>query len=82
MEEITKIKIDMAETKKDISYIKESLINNTDEHKALMKKIDIWIATCDTKFSSKWVETSWIWVLRVIVGTVILAGLSLIIIKV
>jgi len=75
------LQINMATMQKDIEYIKaghadlKTSVDNGFE--ALSKKIDC----LDEKFASKWVESALVWTMRIVIGAVIVALLSLIIIK-
>lgn len=60
-QEITNIKINMAELSSDLKYIKEQLvthINKEDEHLArFIEAIDNFSKSADQKFAGKWLET-------------------------
>lgn len=71
----------MEKMKTDLEYIKEALSENSKAHEVIIKKIDLWIEGCEDRFSAKWVETTLIWIGRIVIGAVILALLGLIINK-
>jgi hypothetical protein len=71
--EIKNLQINMAELKTDISYIKKSLVENSEEHKEILKTINDFIIASEARFASKWVERFLIWVAGII-GVAILGG--------
>jgi len=81
MKDITNLKISMEKMKTDLEYIKKALQENGKEHEVIIKKIDLWIESCEKRFSAKWVETTLVWIGRIVIGAVILALLGLIINK-
>jgi len=70
--ELEKIKIIVAEQKKDIAYIKKDMARVYD-------KISSFIDKAEVKFADKWVENTLVWVGRIIIGAIILALLGLVI---
>ena len=58
MENINQINVDMAEIKKDIEFIKNSLIKNEKSHDKIFELFE----KLDKKYCSKWVEKVFIWI--------------------
>ena len=56
--EITNIKLNMAELKTDIKYIKDGLIDNKNEHKEILDTFKEYVKVADKKYSGKWVENT------------------------
>jgi len=79
--DITNLKISMEKMKTDLEYIKAALSENGKAHEVIIKKMDLWIEGCENRFSAKWVETTLVWIGRIVIGAVILALLGLIINK-
>ena len=52
-QELNIIKINMAELQKDITFIKESLVKNDDQHKEIIGKIDSFIQNSHDRFADK-----------------------------
>lgn len=75
-----KIEILMAETQKDIGYIKEALKNNDSDHQKIFQKIDEFIISAEKKFAPIWVEKVLIWGGSA-VGLMVLTALISLVIK-
>ena len=56
----------MAQITKDISYIKQSLDKNDEQHKELFEKIESWLHEAEQRFAPKWVAD----VVKFILGAV------------
>jgi hypothetical protein len=52
-DKVNKLEITMAELKKDISFIKESLGKNDDQHREIIGKIDGFVKSADDRFAAK-----------------------------
>jgi len=52
-EDVTNMKIHMAEIKTDICYIKDSMKQNDSQHKEIIGKIDSFIQAADDRFADK-----------------------------
>jgi hypothetical protein len=50
---LNKLKINMAELQKDISFIKDSLFKNDNAHKEIIDKLDNFISISQTKFTDR-----------------------------
>jgi len=59
----------MTGMKKDIEFIKDALIDNKGEHKAILLKIESWINSSEERFAPMWTATA----IKVVMGT-LLAG--------
>ena len=53
--DINKLNICMNTMKTDIGYIKEALVENKEQHKEIMEKMEEWIAASKRDFAPKWV---------------------------
>ena len=87
-QQINEIKINMAEFKKDISYIKDSLDENSKQHKDIKEMIvnnsehvNNMMERNDTKYANKWVEKAAVLIAGVVATAVVGAVLSLIILE-
>lgn len=78
-EDINNLNICMNGMKKDIEYIKVSLDNNKEDHKAMMDKIEGWITASEKRFAGRWTEKVLIWAGVGIGGALIVAFMELII---
>ena len=52
-QKVQQLEIDMAELKKDICYIKNSLDKNDDQHKEIIDKIDLFVQSSVDRFAEK-----------------------------
>jgi hypothetical protein len=78
MTEITNLKIDMAELKKDISFIKEHLLLNDEKHKELETIIREGFLSMDKKYAPRILWTISVWVGAIVGSTMIIGLLGLI----
>lgn len=80
--ETTQLKIDMAEQKKDISYIKERIgradEKNEIEHLEIKTLLKEFIESAEAKYAPIWTATALKYVMTTVFGALILAGLTLI----
>ena len=53
--DINNLNICMNTMKTDIGYIKEALVENKQQHKDIMEKMEEWIAASKRDFAPKWV---------------------------
>jgi len=53
--DINKLNICMNTMKTDIGYIKEALVENKQQHKDIMEKMEEWIVASKRDFAPKWV---------------------------
>ncbi len=51
--EIINLQLSFMEVKKDIEFIKSSMLEDKKAHKEILEKIDDFIKTCDEKYVSK-----------------------------
>ena len=79
--EINNLNIGMAGMKKDIEFIKDSLVDNKSEHREILLKIDAWIDSSEKKFAPMWTATAIKFTMAVIMTGVIGAILSLVFIQ-
>ena len=81
-ETITSLKINMAELKQDIKYIKESLDNHISKEEGyqddLRELFTNFIASCDAKYASKSIENGIFLVLKISLGVLVTGSLGLI----
>jgi len=54
-EDINNLNICMNTMKTDIGYIKEALVENKQQHKDIMEKMEEWIVASKRDFAPKWV---------------------------
>lgn len=52
-DKVQNLEINLMELKKDISAIKEALVDNKSEHKEILNKIDGFIQVADDRFAAK-----------------------------
>jgi len=76
--ELTNLKITMAEFKKDLEFIKDSLVSNEEQHKEIIEKIDSFCEGLDKKYAPRILWTIAVWVGAIIGSTIILGILGLI----
>jgi len=76
--EIANLKIDMAELKKDISFIKEHLILNDEQHKEMEAIIREGFLNMDKKYAPRILWTISVWVGAIIGSTVIIGLLGMV----
>jgi len=77
-QKIQLLEISMAELKKDLSFIKDSLSDNKAEHKEIIDKMDTFINSCDKKYAPYSLYEIFIWSVRIVAGALILGVLALI----
>ena len=70
--ELENLKLIMNTMKTDIGYIKDALVENKEQHKDIMEKMEEWIAASKREFAPKWVADA----LKFIMGGVSLAILG------
>ena len=70
--DINNLNICMNTMKTDIGYIKEALVENKEQHKEIMEKMEEWIAASKREFAPKWVADA----MKFIMGGVSLAILG------
>ena len=79
-EDINNLQKNMIRIQTDIEYIKDALVDNKDEHKIILDKMDRWIEASEKKFAPKWVADVIKWA-GAIVGAIIITALLGLIIK-
>jgi len=77
--DINNLQICMTGMKKDIEFIKDSLMDNKNEHKEILSKIEHWIEASEKRFAHMWTAKAIKFVLKIILAGVVTAVLSLVI---
>jgi len=78
MKDLANLKIQMAEFKKDLEFIKDSLEENARQHEEIIKQIDTFYEGTDKKYAPRILWTIAVWVGAIIGSTIILGVLGLI----
>jgi hypothetical protein len=73
------LRINMAEVKKDIEYIKDAIDRNAKEHGDMKLLIQEFITSAETKYAPMWTATAVKFVIATVFGSVLVALLSLIV---
>ena len=56
-DEINKLEICMKGIKKDVEHIREALVNNKEDHKEILSRIEKWIDASEKRFAPMWAAT-------------------------